>query len=109
VEVLFYWGSRKNFECQGTSSFLIMVVLNGQKGVILMFFGSKLKLNFVSMFDQSFSLKKWKQYFLGDPKTFLSPKLNYGHFKGPTRGNFGVFFWSKLKFNFLSIFGQFFL
>ena len=34
--------------------------------------------------------------------------LNYGHFKGPKRGNFGVFWESKLKLNFLSMFGQFF-
>ena len=44
--------------------------------------------------------KKWKYYFIGIPKEFwpLRDKrfFNYGRFKGPKRGNFGVF-WVKIE------------
>jgi hypothetical protein len=49
---------------------------------------------------------------LGIKKKFLAQRdkrfLNYGRFKGPKWGNFGVFWGSKLKIHFLSMFGQFF-
>jgi hypothetical protein len=48
-----------------------MVVLNGQKGVISVYLGSKPKHNFLNIFGQFF-YKKWKNYFWGMPKNFLA-------------------------------------
>jgi hypothetical protein len=57
------------------------------------FWGSKFKLNFLNMFGQFFILKN--KYFLGISKKFLAQRdkrfSNYGRFKGPKWGNFGVF------------------
>ena len=112
MEKIIFWRSQKNFEPKGTSGFRIMAVLMGQNGVILVFFGGP---NWNSTFWAclaNFFFKSGRNIFLGISKKFWAQRdkrfFNYGHFKGPKWGNFGVFWGSKLKLNILSMFGHLF-
>jgi hypothetical protein len=52
------------------SGFQILAVLSSHKGVFCRFFGQKLELNFLSIFEEIF-LQEVMKLFLGDPKTIL--------------------------------------
>jgi hypothetical protein len=82
----------------------------GPKRVILAFLGVKIETH-LSKHLWSVFFKKWKNYILGIPLNFKGLRdkqfLNHGSFKGPKKGNFGIF-WvtieTQLSKHFWSVF-----